>query len=150
MKHLFAGLTSLAMAACATPAVSAAPTLRDTRDPGVYMVVLGKVFDRQAFMEGYAAKLPPLYAKYGGEYVALTRGMEILEGVPGFESVVIAKWPNVEAARAFWTSPEYVELIRARTENGWGEFTVVLVPALAVPTQTAPALDVEADRRAPK
>ncbi len=150
MKHLFAGLTSLAVAACATPAATVAPTTNVAPDPGVYMVVLGKVLDRPAFMEGYAAKLPPLYEKFGGEYVALARGMEILEGTPGFESVVIARWPSAEAARAFWTSPEYVELINARTGNRWGEFTVVLVPALSVPTQTAPALDVEANRRAPK
>lgn len=150
MKHLFAGLTSLALAACATPAPIAAPSVAGKAEAGVYMVVLGKVFDRPAFMEGYAAKLPPLYEKYGGEYVALTRRMEILEGAPGFESVVIARWPSAEAARAFWTSPEYVELINARTENRWGEFTVVLVPALAVPTQTAPALDVAAGPGAPE
>lgn len=150
MKHLFVGLTSLALSACATPAASIAPTPTVASDPGVYMVVLGKVFDRPAFMEGYAARLPPLYEKFGGEYVALTRGMEILEGTPGFESVVIARWPSAEAARAFWTSPEYVDLIRARTENGWGEFTVVLVPALAAPSLTAPAPGAEAGSSKPK
>lgn len=144
MKHLFAGLASIGLAACASAPMPAAPVER-----GVYMVVLGNVFDRPAFMEGYAAKLPPLYEKYGGEYVALSRGLVILEGEPDFESVVIAKWPSEEAARAFWTSPEYKELIRARTQNKWGEFKVVLVPALPMPTKRAPALDQQAVDSAP-
>ena len=69
------------------------------------------------------------------------------EGAPGFESVVIARWPSEAAARAFWTSPEYVDLIRARTDNNWGEFTVVLVPAL--PAQAAAAPDQRAGMQKP-
>lgn len=94
------------------------------------MVVLGRVFDRPAFMQGYAAKLPPLYDRFGGEYIALSGQLAILEGAPGFESVVISHWRSEAAARAFWSSPEYEALIRDRTENGWGEFTVVIVRAL--------------------
>jgi len=136
MKHVLWALASLILAACAGgPKATADATA--PRENGVYMVVLGKVFDRPAFMEGYAAKLPPLYEKYGGEYVALSRDLKILEGTPGFESVVIAKWPREAAARAFWTSPEYTELIRARTDNRWGEFTVVIVPALPAPAAQA-------------
>jgi len=149
MKHLLVILASLAMAACTSTPAAAPPPADEVSDPGVYMLVLGKVFDRPAFMEGYAAKLPPLYAKYGGHYVAVSGALEVFEGTPGFESVVLAWWPNADAARAFWTSPEYEELIRARTENKWGEFTVVLVPALPVPTQRAPALDQQASKAPP-
>lgn len=138
MKHLLYALASLILTACASNAPPAS-TMAAAPDPGVYMVVLGKVFDRAAFMEGYAAKLPPLYETYGGEYVALSRGLKVLEGTPGFESVVIAKWPSEAAARAFWTSPQYAELIRARTDNRWGEFTVVIVPALPAPETQATA-----------
>ena len=94
------------------------------------MVVLGTVHDREAFMTGYAAKLGPLYEKYGGSYVAIGRGAEVLEGEPGFESHVISRWPDMESARAFWTSPEYEALKDARIEGGWGTFEVFLVEAL--------------------
>jgi uncharacterized protein (DUF1330 family) len=147
MKQTIMALASLVLAACVSPPAAAPET---PVDGGVYMVVLGKVFDRPAFMEGYAAKLPPLYEKYGGTYVAVSRELEILEGAPGFESVVIARWPSEKAAQAFWNSPEYKELIRARTDNRWGEFTVVLVPALALPSIASPSLASEAGMSAPE
>lgn len=124
------------LAACAgVPEPQSAPanqtgTAPASGDPGVYMIVLGTVFDRPAFMSGYAAKLPPLYERFGGRYIALSSQLGILEGKPAFESVVISHWPSEAAARGFWTSPEYEQLIRDRTENNWGEFTVVIVPAL--------------------
>ncbi|MFN7053968.1 DUF1330 domain-containing protein [Hyphomonas sp.] len=129
---------ALFLAACASPGAPApapvaaveAPPQNSGEDPGVYMIVLGTVFDRPAFMAGYAAKLPPLYERFGGRYVALTGQPGILEGTPGFESVVMSHWPSEAAVRGFWTSEEYEQLIRDRTENGWGEFTVVIVPAL--------------------
>lgn len=121
-------LTSCAGSPANLPAIQ--EVAADTADPGVYMIVLGRVFDRPSFMQGYAAKLPPLYERFGGSYIALTGQPGILEGSPGFESVVISHWPSDAAVRAFWTSAEYEQLIRDRTENNWGEFTVVIVPAL--------------------
>lgn len=126
-------LAGLFLTACASspaimPAVEEASA--ESVDPGVYMIVLGRVFDRPAFMQGYAAKLPPLYERFGGSYIALTGQPGILEGSPAFESVVISHWPSEAAVRGFWTSAEYEQLIRDRTENNWGEFTVVIVPAL--------------------
>jgi len=142
MKHVIIALASLALSGCASRPDAPAPG-----ESGVYMIVLGKVFDRPAFMAGYAARLPPLYERFGGQYVAVSGNPGVLEGAPGFESVVIARWPSEAAARAFWTSPEYVDLIRARTDNNWGEFTVVLVPAL--PVQEAAAPDQRAGERKP-
>lgn len=122
----------LFLAACASqPADRSAPFAGpEASDPGVYLMVLGRVLDRPAFIEGYVAKLPPLYERFGGEYVVVSGQPATLEGAPDFESVVISHWPSEAAVRAFWTSPEYEALMRARTENGWGEFTVVIVPAL--------------------
>lgn len=95
-----------------------------------YMLVLGTVNDREAFMSGYASKLGPLYEKYGGEYLAIGGGPEILEGGYNPPSYVIGKWRSIEAARSFWNSPEYEDLKRARIDNDWGDFDVLLVPGL--------------------
>lgn len=123
-------IAGLFLTACASHPAETARPVAAAKDQAVYLIVLGQVFDRPAFIEGYVAKLPPLYERYGGDYVVLSGQPAILEGVPDFESVVISQWPSEAAVRAFWSSPEYEALIRDRTENGWGEFTVVIVPAL--------------------
>jgi uncharacterized protein (DUF1330 family) len=97
-----------------------------------YMLVLGEVYDRPAFMQGYAAKLEPLYDKYGGGYIAIGGGpaIEVLEGNYVPLSFVISKWKSREDARRFWNSEEYDELRRARIDNNWGKFDVLLVEGL--------------------
>ncbi|MBI1392747.1 MAG: DUF1330 domain-containing protein [Alphaproteobacteria bacterium] len=103
-----------------------------------YLIVIGDVHDREAFISGYAQKMPPIYAKYGGEYLAVGRNREILEGDADFGSYVISKWPSMDAARTFWDSPEYAPLKQARVENNWGAFDVFLVegaPAAGPPVK---------------
>lgn len=95
-----------------------------------YMVVIGTVHDREAFKNGYGATVPPLIKKFGGEYVVMAAPgtFEMLEGAPAGSSAVISKWPSVEAAKAFWNSPEYQQAIGLRT--GISEFSVYLFPSL--------------------
>jgi uncharacterized protein (DUF1330 family) len=97
---------------------------------GAYMIVMGTVYNREAFMSRYASQLGPLYARHGGSYVAVTGDVETLEGDTPFESVVMSRWPDKESARAFWNDPEYRALADLRIENEWGDFNVVLVPAI--------------------
>jgi uncharacterized protein (DUF1330 family) len=138
MKHLIACSLLILFAACATPPK---PAAAPETDAGVYMIVMGTVTNREAFMRGYAAKLPPLYEKFGGAYVALSGDLTVLEGTPGFESLVISKWPSRAAAEAFWNSPEYRFLADQRIQNRWGDFKVVLIPALPAPVQRSPSLE---------
>ncbi len=120
------------------------PTSTDAELPA-YMVVLGNLKDREAFMEGYAMKLGPIYEKYDGQYIAIGAGLEVLEGDLAYESFVIGKWPSMEAARAFWESPEYEVLKQARIEGDWGDFDVLLIPGLKTPVRSSPALETTAD-----
>jgi uncharacterized protein (DUF1330 family) len=59
-----------------------------------------------------------------------------LEGDPPFESLVISRWPNCEAARAFWNSEEYRALAAMRAE--WGRFDVVIAPQMPAGVIAAP------------
>jgi uncharacterized protein (DUF1330 family) len=134
MKTAIAILAGMALGACAlasaqkmTAAAASAP------EKPAYLVVLGDVKDREAFAAGYVAKLPPVYAKYGGAYLAVGRNFETLEGEAGFQSVVISRWPSMAAGRAFWNSPEYKELQKARVDGDWGRFDVFLVEGLPRP-----------------
>ena len=105
-------------------------------ETGAYMIVMGTVYDRPAFMSQYASQLAPLYERHGGSYVAVTGEITTLEGDTPFESLVMSRWPDKESAEAFWDDPEYRALADLRIENSWGDFNVVVVPALpANPTE---------------
>jgi uncharacterized protein (DUF1330 family) len=133
MRAFFAAAVGAALGA---GALWSAQQLSASAEPApekpAFLVVLGEVKNREAFMAGYVAKLPPVYAKYGGEYLALGRNFETLEGKAGFQSVVISKWPSMDAGRSFWNSSEYKELQKARIDGDWGRFDVFLVEGLPV------------------
>lgn len=99
-------------------------------ETGAYMIVLGTVHDRPAFMSRYASQLAGLYERHGGSYVAVTGDVTTLEGETPFESVVMSRWPDIESAQAFWNDPDYRALADLRIENEWGDFNVVVIPAL--------------------
>jgi uncharacterized protein (DUF1330 family) len=126
----------------ATEAAPAAGTQAATDKP-CYLVVMGTVTNREAF-RAYAAALPPLYARYGGVYLAVQRGPAVLEGVADFESIVISRWPNCAAANAFWGSPAYRALVEMRKD--WGRFTVVLTEGLAAPVGAPPMVSEDTKR----
>ena len=122
----------IGVAACVGLPVQEANSQETASEVPAYMIVLGEVLDRPAFMEGYAAKLPPLYAEFGGAYLARGGGpgIEVLEGDYTPLSYVISKWPNAQAAGDFWNSDGYDVLRRARIDNAWGDFDVLLVTGL--------------------
>jgi len=138
MKGFIAGAVlglsgGIGIAACVGLQPQSAISQETPLEGPAYMIVLGEVFDRPAFMEGYAAKLPPLYEQYGGHYIAIGGGpgIEVLEGDYAPPSYVVSKWPNAQAARDFWASDGYDVLRRARIDNRWGEFDVLLVQGLS-------------------
>lgn len=75
-----------------------------------YMIVTAAIHDRDRFISGYGAAAAALIEKFGGEYLLRSPGAECLEGdfVEG-ASMVISKWPDRDAIKAFWNSPEYAE-----------------------------------------
>jgi uncharacterized protein (DUF1330 family) len=103
-------------------------TTSDDQRPA-YLLVQGRVTDREGF-KAYSAALPPIYRKYGGEYLALVPAplVEVAEGAPEDRSVVLARFPSREAARAFWDSPEYAEAKKLR--EGKGTFFVTILDGL--------------------
>jgi uncharacterized protein (DUF1330 family) len=96
--------------------------------PG-YLVVQGVVTDRDGF-KAYSAALPPIYAKYGGRYLAMVPAplVEVAEGDAEQRSVVIARFASKEAAWEFWNSPEYAEAKKLR--EGKGSFYVMVLEGM--------------------
>ena len=105
-------------------------TATSSNDPRpAYLLVQGQVSDREGF-QAYSAALPPIYRKYGGEYLALVPAalVEVAEGAAENRSIVLARFPSREAARAFWDSPEYAEAKKLR--EGKGTFFVTILDGL--------------------
>ncbi len=91
-----------------------------------YMIVTAQIEDRDAFISGYGAAAGSLVEKFGGEYVLRGPGAELLEGNFGDgASMVISEWPDKEAARKFWNSPEYAEARKLR--EGIADVQVLLI-----------------------
>ncbi len=130
MRTVLAGIIGIAIGAGGVWAAEQGAAAREAPARPAYLVVLGDVYDRDAFMQGYTAKLAPLYEKYGGEYLAVGRNKDILENGAEFESFVISKWPSMEAAQAFWSDPEYEKLKNERIEEEWSKFDVYLLEGL--------------------
>ncbi|MEM7779434.1 MAG: DUF1330 domain-containing protein [Pseudomonadota bacterium] len=91
-----------------------------------YMIVTAAIHDREAFIQGYGAAAAELITQFGGEYLLRGPGAELLEGDFGEgASMVISKWPDREAAKAFWNSAEYAEAKKLR--EGLADVQVLLI-----------------------
>ncbi len=99
-----------------------------------YMIVTAVISDRDRFISGYGKAAGALVEKFGGRYVLLGPGAELLEGDFGDgASMVISEWPDKESARRFWNSPEYAEAKKLR--EGIAQCQVVIIEA---PSMTSP------------
>ena len=93
-----------------------------------YMIITAKIADRDAFIQGYGNAAGALVDKFGGKYLLRGPGADLLEGEFGSgASVVISEWPDKEAARRFWDSPEYAEVKKLR--EGIADVQVLLIEA---------------------
>jgi uncharacterized protein (DUF1330 family) len=95
------------------------------------MIVIAKIKDRDAFIAGYGAAAGALVAKFGGTYVLRGPGAELLEGDFGDgASMVISEWPDKDAAKRFWNSPDYAEAKKLRA--GIADCQVLLIDAAKI------------------
>lgn len=93
-----------------------------------YMLIEARITDPARF-RAYAEANPPLVARYGGRYLAMRGETVALEGELGAAKIVISEWPDMDAARRYWHSPDYAALRVLR--EGCGEFRVLLVDGLS-------------------
>ncbi len=90
-----------------------------------YMIGRVDVTDLDKWKE-YAAAAGPAATKYGGRYIA--RGGAV-EGLENFEDegkrIVILEFPDMDAARNWYNSPEYQAAKQKREGAGHARFTLV-------------------------
>jgi uncharacterized protein (DUF1330 family) len=97
-----------------------------------YMIVTARISDRDRFISGYAKAAAELVPRFGGRYLLLAPGAELLEGQFGDGgSMVISEWPDKVTAKRFWNSPEYTEVKKLR--EGIADCQVLLIEAPGLP-----------------
>lgn len=70
--------------------------------------------------QDYRKLVPASIEKFGGRFIARGGQVEVLEGDWHPSRLVIVEFPSVDAARAWWHSPDYAEAraIRQATSEG--------------------------------
>jgi uncharacterized protein (DUF1330 family) len=92
------------------------------------LYICKEVTDRTE-LETYWSKIGPTLDGSGAENLAVYTKFEVLEGDQHVDGVVLTKFPSIEAAKAWYDSPEYVEVRQHRQkaakylglliEGGW-------------------------------
>lgn len=100
----------------------------------VYSFAYIDVKDHADYLDRYGQHLPPIIAKFGGEFLAATQMAGVVEGDAKGNWAVLAKFPSMEQAQAFYASPEYAPYLKLRREeltNGG----IMVSFAASVPTE---------------
>jgi uncharacterized protein (DUF1330 family) len=71
-----------------------------------YVIAEIEIKDPETY-ERYKALVPPSIAKYNGRYLVRGATTTALEGSWNPKRFVMLEFPSGEAARAWWSSPEY-------------------------------------------
>ncbi len=89
-----------------------------------YVIARVNVTDPDKY-ENYKALAPAAIKKYGGEYLARGGALATLEGDAENRRVVILRFDDMDAAKAFYNSPEYQAAKKEREGAADGQFIVV-------------------------
>jgi uncharacterized protein (DUF1330 family) len=89
-----------------------------------YLVVLADITDPEKYA-AYAKLSPGILAAHGGKYLARAGRAEAMEGPPFTGRVVVAEFPSYDAARGFYTSPEYTRARALRVGAAEARFVIV-------------------------
>ena len=89
-----------------------------------YMIARVSVTDPEQY-ERYKALSPGAISKYGGEFIARGGETETLEGDDETSRVVIVRFPDMEAARTAYHSPEYTAAKAEREGAADAQFIIV-------------------------
>ena len=83
-----------------------------------YMVFNYRITDQDAY-KPYLGKVGETLQAHGAEVLVADFESEAIEGNPGHVTVVL-KFASKDAARGWFDSPEYHEIIGLRTDNSTG------------------------------
>lgn len=73
-----------------------------------YVIATVRVNDPETYKK-YTALTPAIVAKHGGRFLVRGGPVEMLEGTPFKDRLVVLEFPSDEAIRTFYASSEYQE-----------------------------------------
>ena len=89
-----------------------------------YLIARVNVTDAEKY-EDYKKLSPAAIAAYGGKFLSRGGKVETVEGETETRRVVIVEFPDMEAARAFYDSPQYRKARAAREGAAEAQFIIV-------------------------
>jgi uncharacterized protein (DUF1330 family) len=89
-----------------------------------YILFIRKALNDADAMATYSAQVPGSFAGHTIKPLALYGSMEVLEGA-GSDGVVLAEFPTMDAARAWYHSPAYQTAIKDRKRAA--DYQVILI-----------------------
>ena len=89
-----------------------------------YIIAMVNIKDPQKYQE-YAKRAGAANAKHGSRFLVRGGKKTTLEGDIPFERIVVSEFPDVEAAKKFYNSPEYQDARKHRL--GAADFHMVIV-----------------------
>ncbi len=78
-----------------------------------YLVALLKINDRKEF-DKYRAGVHDTIDKHKGEIIVSNENAEVIEGEWPYAKTVVIRFPSMEAAKRWYESPEYQEVVKHR------------------------------------
>jgi uncharacterized protein (DUF1330 family) len=89
-----------------------------------YLVAQVQVDDEELY-KSYTAKSPAIIQKYGGRFLARGAPLETLEGELFNNRLVIVEFPDSDAVREFYYSPEYQQARALRLPVSRAQFVLI-------------------------
>ncbi|ADD41997.1 DUF1330 domain-containing protein [Stackebrandtia nassauensis] len=71
-----------------------------------------------AAMKDYVERVRPMVENHGGQFVLEAAIEQVMEGAFPATNGVVMRFDSAEAAQRWYSSPEYIELKKVRTDNG--------------------------------
>ena len=78
-----------------------------------YLIALLKINDRKEYDE-YRAGAHDTIDKHKGEIIVSNENFEVIEGEWPYTKTVVIRFPSMEAAKRWYESPEYQEVVQHR------------------------------------
>jgi uncharacterized protein (DUF1330 family) len=82
--------------------------------PAAYVILHNRIDDAEAYGR-YLEQVPPTMLKHGAEILVIDDHAECVEGQAPFPRTVLLKFPSRDAVQAWYSSPEYQEILPIRT-----------------------------------
>jgi uncharacterized protein (DUF1330 family) len=89
-----------------------------------YLILDVRVKDPEEYA-AYRDRAPATVAQYGGRYLVRGGAHETIEGDWSPERVVVLEFESVEAAKTWYASPEYQEILPMRLRAAPGDCVLV-------------------------